>query len=64
MFNKNKDNQKELDINKKTENQIKKPQKKIEKQPEIPKPKPPKSIESALNSVSKEYLSGSSFDNT
>lgn len=51
LFSKSKDNQKQ-EKNKKVENQPKKPQKKVEKLPEPSKPKPPKSIESALNYVS------------
>ncbi|KAI4468656.1 transmembrane protein [Holotrichia oblita] len=56
LFGKNKENQKQekVEKNKKVETQAKKPQKKIEKQPEPIKPKPPKSIESALNSINVE----------
>ncbi|KRT84526.1 hypothetical protein AMK59_2105 [Oryctes borbonicus] len=52
LFGKNKEIQKQE--KKKVETQVKKPQKKVEKQPEVVKPKPPKSIESALNSINVE----------
>lgn len=51
----NKENQKPQEKSKVQENETKKVQKKVEKQRESVKPKPPKSIESALNSVSNKW---------